>query len=122
MSSHPESSSRLLQESLISLAQAGRRFPRTRPGRSPNPTPSAIWRWVREGVRAADGRRIQLEAILVAGRWLTSLEAIERFVMAQQPATATGEPASPDLPTPLSPAARRRAAEKAGLELERQGK
>ncbi len=68
-------SAHLLNERLISLPAAGRRFPPRR-GKGPHPTPSAVWRWVRSGVRGPDGRRIYLDAILLCGRWLTSIECL----------------------------------------------
>lgn len=76
---------RILKESLRSLSQAAKRFPPAR-GSKP-PSPGAVWRWIRDGVRTAENEIIRLEAILVAGRWLTSDEAIVRFVEAQQPKT-----------------------------------
>lgn len=121
MSATPVTSSRLLQERVVSLAQVGRRFPKSRRGKSAHLTPSAVWRWVVHGISAGNGQRIRLEAVFVAGRWLTSLEAIDRFVAAQQPATTSPDPGSP-VPPLQSPAARRRAAEQAGLDLERKGK
>jgi Protein of unknown function (DUF1580) len=121
MSVTPAAGSRLLQEQLISLSQAGRRFPKSRHGKATHLTPSAIWRWVTDGVRAADGRRVKLEAVFVAGRWLTSIEAIERFVTAQQPTGGQLCPITSGPSRSPSPADRRRAAEKAGNELEKLG-
>src|SRR4051812_37319436 len=114
MSETPVAGSRLLQEQLVSLAQAGRRFPRSRHGKSAHLTPSALWRWVVHGVAVSGGHRVRLEAVFVAGRWLTSLEALERFAASQQrpiPGADSGCSVPPLLP---SPAARRRAAEEAG--------
>jgi len=116
-----EAKSRLLQETLLSLSQAGRRFPRTRSGRSPHLTPSAVWRWVVDGVRAADGGRVKLDAVFVAGRWLTSIEAIERFVQAQQPQVSASDMAPSQTTEPTSPVEWRRNAEHDGAELDRLG-
>jgi hypothetical protein len=41
-----------------------------------------------------------LEALLIAGRWLTSVEAIERFAAAQQPASSMEAIASKTDPPP----------------------
>jgi hypothetical protein len=71
-----------LTEQVVSLAQAAKLFPPARRGRPV--TPNAIWRWVSHGVRLEDGRTVRLGAVRVAGRWLTSKEAIVRFVAAQQ--------------------------------------
>jgi hypothetical protein len=35
---------------------------------------SALWRWATRGVR-----RVKLEALLLGGRYVTSIEALERF-------------------------------------------
>jgi hypothetical protein len=79
---------RLLGETLVSLAQVARRFPsRRRPGAV---TPSAVWRWVHEGISGPGGQLVYLEAVMLSGRWLTSVEALARFAAAQQPR----EPAS----------------------------
>ena len=43
--------SRLLAETLMTLGEAARLFPAARRGRPPSP--GAIWRWVRDGVRIA---------------------------------------------------------------------
>jgi hypothetical protein len=51
---------------------------------------------------------------MLAGRWLTSEPAIERFLAAQTPPLDTS-------PAPRTPARRRRASEKAAAELERIG-
>jgi hypothetical protein len=83
--------SRLLDESLISMAQAAKRFPPYRGGSPTNP--STVWRWVTTGVKLPDGSRLRLEAVRCASRWLTSLEAIGRFVAAQTAAVGGELPA-----------------------------
>jgi hypothetical protein len=84
----------LVHESLISLAQAAKRIPPYR-GRQTNP--SAIFRWLRDGVRLPDGSVLRLEGLRLCGRWLTSLEALTRFFMAQDAAfnPSATPPASP---------------------------
>ena len=98
----------------LSLSQAARRFPSARLGRPVHS--SCVWRWMREGVRLPDGRTIRLECARVAGRWLTSEPALERFLAAQTPATD-----SAPMPTPRTPTSRRRASERAAAELEQIG-
>src|SRR5262245_46496679 len=71
------------REELLSLPQAARRFPPFRQDRPVNP--STVWRWISAGVKLPGGRRIRLGAIRLSGRWLTSVEAIERFITAQTP-------------------------------------
>jgi len=104
----------LTLELLLSLAQAARRFPPYRRGRPVNP--STIWRWCRQGVKVPGGSIVKLECVRLSGRWLTSQEAISRFVAAQTPPGDT-EARS----TPRSPKMRQRASERAGRELDRIG-
>jgi hypothetical protein len=103
-------------EQILSLPQAARRFPPFRQGRPVNP--STIWRWISNGVKLPDGRRVKLGAVRLSGRWLTSVEAIERFIAAQTPAPA-GDTAP--TPTPRTMRQRQRATERAGKELESMG-
>lgn len=104
----------LTRETLLSLAQAARRFPSYRAGRPVNP--STIWRWCRQGVRVPGVGVVRLECVRVSGRWLTSEEAISRFVAAQTP------PADAEArPTPRTPPQRRKASERAARELDRIG-
>ena len=93
------------------LTQAARRFPSYRRGRPV--TLSCLVRWVQDGVRAADGTRVRLEAARLASRWITTPGAIARFLAEQAPRDAT--------PAPRPPGKGRKAAERAGKELEKSG-
>ncbi|WP_162672261.1 DUF1580 domain-containing protein [Gemmata massiliana] len=73
---------RVLQESLLSLSAAARLFPPLRQHAAVRA--STIWRWVREGVMTPNGR-VKLEAVRVGQSWITSREAVERFIAAQNP-------------------------------------
>ncbi len=106
----------LTQETLISLAQAARRFPPFRLGRPVSP--SCVWRWCFAGVKVPGVGVIRLECVRLSGRWLTSSEAISRFVARQTP-PAEGD--TPPAAAPRTPAARKRASERAAKELERIG-
>jgi hypothetical protein len=75
---------------------------------------SCIVRWIKQGVRGPNGR-VHLEAIRIGGRFLTSVEALERFAAAQTPDLAD----RPQLPR--TPTARRRASERAAEQLSRIG-
>jgi hypothetical protein len=103
----------LTKETWLSLAQAARRFPPYRADRPVNS--STIWRWCRKGVKVPGLGKVHLECVRISGRWLTSVEAISRFVAAQTP--------SMDLPagTTRSPAQRRSQSERAARELDRIG-
>jgi hypothetical protein len=101
----------ITRETMLSLAQAARRFPPARRGRPV--TASAIWRWCRRGTRLPGGG-VRLECVRLSGRWITSVEAISRFVAQQTPAMENDPP-------PRSPGRRQRASERAAVELRRQG-
>ena len=86
----------------LSLSAAARLLP---PGASGRPlAPSTIWRWARDGVETLDGRRVYLEVARLGSRFVTSREAIGRFLTAQnscQEASSAPLPPSPT-PTPSS--------------------
>jgi len=67
----------LLTESVQSLAQAAREMKPLRAGRPVHP--SALWRWSRHGVNTPLGR-VTLETVYLAGRVVTSREAVLRFL------------------------------------------
>lgn len=103
----------IAHETLLSLSQAARRLP---PGRGGRPMHmSGILRWVLEGAKAPDGSRVRLEAMRLGGRWLTSVEALQRFGEALTPRL------DDDRPTIRTPTQRSRAAERAARELEALG-
>ena len=62
----------LRTETKLSLAQAARLVPPTRQDKQVHV--STIVRWILRGVRG-----VQLEAVRVGGRWVTTHEALERF-------------------------------------------
>jgi hypothetical protein len=88
--------------------------PAGRRGRPVNP--ATIYRWIAEGVKLPSGEVVRLEAYRMGSRWLTTVEALERFAERQTP-RFDADPA----PAPRTPASRRRAAENAARELERIG-
>lgn len=99
-------------EKLINLSQAAGLFPPSRRGRPVHV--SCLMRWIMEGVRTSSGR-IRLDAIRVGGRWVTSIEAIERFAAAQTPSR-------PDAAVPPpSPASQKRASARAASRLKELG-
>lgn len=104
-------------ETLLSLSQAARRFPPYRQGRPV--AVSTIWRWAFTGVLAPGGRRVRLEVVRLGGRWLTSVEAISRYIAAQTPSNAAAETAR--AAGTRTPRQRQRAAEHAERELSRRG-
>jgi hypothetical protein len=96
------------------LTRAARRIPRTRQDRAV--TIGCLLRWVMAGVLAPDGQRIYLEGARMAGRWVTTPAALQRFIAAQNLPPASEQP-----PAPRSPTKRRRACERARKELKRKG-
>lgn len=104
----------LSAETLLSLPQAACKIPSFRAGKPVSA--QCIWRWIRQGVRVPDVGVVRLEGIRLAGRWLTSAEALSRFVAAQQPVDAE------ETPTPTrTDGQRRRASERAAKKLDKLG-
>jgi hypothetical protein len=101
---------------VVTLLELARRGPLTRGGKQLHV--ATITRWVLEGVRAADGRRVRLEAVRLGGRWVTSEAAYRRFLDAQTPELNTD---STPTPKARSLTQRARAADMAGRELARMG-
>src|SRR5262245_50867931 len=72
----------LANETLLGLAAAGQGIPAA----SGKPVhPSTVFRWVTTGVRGPDGSRVRLDGARVGGRWMTSVEALDRFARALTP-------------------------------------
>jgi hypothetical protein len=100
-------------ETTISLNQVARMLP---PGRRGRPVHlSCVLRWIIDGVRTPKGP-VRLEALRIGSRWITSIEAVQRFAGAQ----------TPDLDCPKSivqatDGARLKAADRAGKALVRLG-
>ena len=97
-----------------SLSQAAKLFP---PSRSDRPvTLSCLFRWVTKGARTWRGDRVKLEAARCSGRWLTTPQAIGRFLAAQTPT-----PESLDNLDARTPRKRQKACLRAARELEKAG-
>lgn len=103
----------IFSESPLSINEACQLLPRGR--NSSRPHFATVYRWILDGVKAPDGQLVKLEAVRVGSKWVTSKEALARFIAALTP---TGD-ASP-LPV-RSPAKRRHADEKAAEALEAKG-
>lgn len=104
----------LRNETVISLSQAARMLPPARRGRPV--TISCVLRWLLNGVKLPSGGVVRLEAIRVGGRWLTSVEALERFAVRQTP-NLEATPVTSKRTSSL----RRRETEKAEQELAKNG-
>lgn len=99
-------------ESTIGVAEVARQFPAARG--SGRVHPQTVVRWIQRGVKTADGRRVKLEAVRVGYRWLTSAEAVKRFLLA----STTGES---ETRSPRSLTQRLKASESAANQLEKLG-
>jgi hypothetical protein len=85
-------------------------------GRGGKPTHiSTVLRWILKGVKAPSGEIVRLEGLRVGSRWVTTREALQRFATRLTPDLDTKQV------TPVSSAARRKAAERAERELARNG-
>lgn len=100
-------------EKLISLSTVGEMFPGHRGNAHINA--STVFRWVNRGVRLPNGDRLRLEAVKVGVRWLSSAEAVSRFVRALTAGGTLIDEASVRIE---SPAARTQAARVASRELD----
>lgn len=95
----------------ISLPAAARLVPG---GTAGHANPATVFRWTSHGAKAVDGRRVCLEHVRIGNRILTTHAAIRRFIAAlSQSADAK--------PAPRSPAAARRASERANKQLQEMG-
>jgi hypothetical protein len=65
-------------ERLISITAAGKLLPGMRENAHINS--ATVWRWIRRGAKSTSGEVIRLEAVRLGFRWLTSAEAVGRFV------------------------------------------
>src|SRR5262245_704226 len=107
----------MLSETLLGMAQAALRIP---PYRGRRTNVSTIFRWITDGVKLPSGRQLKLEGIRLAGRWLTSTEAIDRFLTAQNDAW-NPDPAGSPAAASRTPTARRRSSEDASKRLQEAG-
>jgi Protein of unknown function (DUF1580) len=86
--------SQILDERRISLHETTRLL-----GTDGRPTHlSTALRAITRGVKSTTGARVKLEALRVGGRWVTSREAVERFIM-KLTGAALGEPEMPAVET-----------------------
>lgn len=104
----------LRSETTIGLSQVGNYLPTGRFGS--RVSVSCALRWVLDGVRLRSGEVVRLEALRLGGRWITSVEALERFAARQTPVLDT------ERERPIrTPAARQRASARAARKLDESG-
>jgi len=96
------------------LTALAKRVPPTRQGRPV--TLGCPLRWILDGVRSPNGNIVRLDAVRLAGRWITTPGALRRFMLAQTPTIG-----AESKPVARSPKRKQAAAERAGSELKRVG-
>lgn len=109
-----------VSEGLISLAQAAKKIPSTRGGRTVHP--ATVWRWAKQGYKTPEGVLVRLEVVRVGFGFATTEAAIDRFIAAitgNGPDDAEGSPAKGRKKS--TPAGRRKLSEEAEKRLERMG-
>lgn len=72
----------LSKDKLLTPVAAAALIPCRNPGKQTHP--DTVKNWMRYGLTLPDGRVLKLESVWMAGRRLTSVKAVERFVLAQQ--------------------------------------
>src|SRR5262249_48650245 len=78
----------IAKETLITIRAAGKLLP---PSRLKKPvSPGCVMRWVHRGAKTPNGR-VYLEALRIGGKWVTSVEALQRFAEAQTPSFSDAE-------------------------------
>lgn len=103
----------IFTESTLSIQEACSLLPRGR--NNSRPHFATVYRWILDGAKAPDGQLVKLEASRLGSKYITSKEAIKRFMDRLTPADEAA-------PLPIrSPAARNRAAEQAGIALAEKG-
>lgn len=90
----------ILTESVLGLADAANELPPSGRDREKPINFSTVYRWVLKGIVGPGRKRIRLEAVRVGGRWITSREAIQRFVERLTPSHDDDE--DPDTVTPTA--------------------
>lgn len=68
----------IFTESTLTINEACHLLPRGRKGSKPHF--ATVYRWIVDGVKSADGTVVKLEAARIGAKWVTSKEALTRFV------------------------------------------
>jgi hypothetical protein len=105
----------LTAETTLTLTAAAKLVP---PGHGGKKTHiSTLLRWILDGVRSPSGEKVRLEGARLGSRWITSKEALQRFMDRLTPVVSDRTPPA----TPRTPTQRQRAAKRAGEELDKIG-
>jgi hypothetical protein len=87
----------VLAESTLTFAAAARELPRCRGDRPINP--STLWRWFSAGIKWPGGACVHLEAVKCGRTWITSKDALTRFIDATTPRPAEAVVRTPPIRT-----------------------
>ena len=101
-------------EELLTLSQAARLFPGHRGAKSTSRV--TVGRWITRGNRTADGSRVKLEGVRVGSSWMTSREAVNRYLEALSRGR-TDESVPTPTPQPKRTGARERLVKHFGMKL-----
>jgi hypothetical protein len=103
----------IFEETPLSITQACQLLPEGSKGKKPSFV--TVYRWILSGVKTPDGQLVKLEAVRLGGKWLTSREALQRFMDRLTPAAEAA-------PLPIrSPSKQKRADERVGKALDTKG-
>jgi hypothetical protein len=95
----------LRSETVIGLREATKFYPSFRQGKATHI--STPLRHITKGTKLSSGEIVHLEGARLGGRWITSVEAVQRFVE-RLTRTALGGTPPPELPTAQISARRQR--------------
>jgi hypothetical protein len=98
MSNQEELAATLLSESLIPVGTLPSILPPSRSGRPL--ARAAVWRWLSKGLPGPDGTRVRLEAVRLGRRWMTSRQALARFMARTTRSAGATRPAAASAPAP----------------------
>ena len=69
-----------MNENYLSISEAARKSPG-------KPSPSAVWRWARTGIKARNGTRVRLSHVRAGGRVLIPETALDEYFDARPDAS-----------------------------------
>ncbi len=108
----------IAKERQLGLREAAKLYPSFRNGRPTHITTPL--RHITKGIRLANGEVIHLEGARLGGRWITSVEAVQRFIE-RVTAGALGNSSKADASTIRTPEQRRRELDRVDRELAEAG-
>src|SRR5262245_22295980 len=109
-----------VHEQKVPFAKLAEELPPARSGKKCHL--STLIRWATKGARGPGGQQVRLEAARLGHRWVSTREALARFMAALTPRPIQNPTESPVASEePRTPSQRQRASDRAAAELERIG-